>query len=274
MQDYYAIIMVSSQLIEFMRTNFGNQCLSILNQTHRKLGVSDIEEADVEDKKNFILELQPLLRDTDLAHSEIVISELMSILNVNLSDNIHHHIGLSKENKQIIHSYIMKLGEKKKNAAYQEIDSLIHLYLKNTKAAVKRKVPAKEIHRMTDRVLSGLRAKLSSITYDVESEFNIRTNIDFIEMRVKDLEERGEYFDIDKISNQTSLAKALKEYNDKMDSSFKKFRKGFLDSLNKKIYLEKANIPSDHILKRTARLSEEFRKEVEEIYDSLRDTVL
>ena len=265
--------MVSEDLIQFMRTHFGDKCLRILNEIHQKIGIENVEDANLDDKRTFIIELQPFLRDKSLTKSEVLITELMSILRVNTTEPSYVSLGLSTENKYNITYYINNEGEKKIKTTLPEMNSLVRLYLGNTKTAMKKGMKSREIERITEKVMNGIKNKIQGVSKDIEDRFNIKTNSDFIERRMKDLEERGEYIDIEKISNQTSLAKALNEYNSKVEKIFKEYKKQFIDNMHKKIYLEKEKIPSEHITKKTIKLSEDKFKEIEEAYLELKANI-
>ena len=263
--------MVSDGLIKFMREYFGDECLKILNNLHQKVGIEDVEDADIEDKKSFIIEMQPFLKDRSLTKSELMITELMSILRVNTTEPSYSHIGISNENHTNISKYINGEGERTIKTAFQEMSSLSRLYLGNTATAIKKGMKPEDIEKITSRVLNGLKTKLLGVSKDIENRFNVRTDINIISKKLKDLEEKGDYMDAEKITNQIAIASALDKYNKDVDVLFRKYKKAFLENLYKKMYLEKQKIPSGHITKKNAKLTEETYAGIEKAYSRLKD---
>ena len=231
--------MVSQDLIDFMRGQFGSRCLKVLNDLHQKLGIDDVEESNVESRKNFILELQPMLREKSFSKSEIMISELMSILDIKIQPAEVHHLGIRTENKALIRSYVETEAEKKIKYSFEEMNSLTLLYLAKTKDALKQKIHPKAIESMTSKVLMGLKHTLLSVSDDIENKYNVRTSLEFINQRIKELEERGDYMNEEELKNQKNLAIALDRYHKKINTIFDRYYETFIYTLRKKIKLEK-----------------------------------
>ena len=265
--------MVSKELIEFMRGSFGNECLRILNEIHQKIGVEDIEDASIEDRKNFIIELQPLLRNKNITRSEIMVTELMNLLNVNIYESGKNNLGISKNDRILIESYINRFGERKIKSSLESMNSIIRLYMSKTKFALKQGVSEKTIEKNTDKVLEGIRKNLISMGKDIEQNFNINTSVPFIEKKIKDMEENGDVLNIDRIKRQIELAESIRNYGAEMNSIFEKYKSNFMNNLKTKIYLEKQKLPSDYIIKKTETLSNQFFQNILEIYDKLKHKV-
>jgi hypothetical protein len=263
--------MVSEGLIAFMRKNFGSQCLKILNVVHQRLGIEDIEEASLDDKKNFILEMQPILRDKNLLEGEILISELMELLNVNSSHAVYSSIGIQRSTRDLIRNYIALHGEKRINTCYEEMNSLVKLYLQNTESALKKGISKSSIQTMTKKVLQGLKEKLFSIRKDIEDTYNIRTNKEFVQKRLKDLDYRGEFYNEQEVQNQLNIILALEKYEARIEKIYGNYHNTFLKNLEKKLYLEESKIPENHLVKRTAELSENVYQQIQVAFQGLKN---
>lgn len=261
--------MVSEGLIAFMRKNFGSQCLKILNVVHQRLGIEDIEDASLDDKKNFILEMQPLLREKSLTEGEILITELMGLLDVNSTQTVYNSIGIQKNTKELIQNHIAIHGEKRINTCFEEMNSLVTLYLQNTEKALKKGVSKKNIESMTKKVLQGLKEKLFSIRRDIEETYNIKTNKEFVKKRLKELEQRGDFYNEQEIHNQLSVIMALEKYEARVDKIYTNYREAFLKNLDKKMYLEQSNIPAHHLTTRTTELSENVYQQIKVAFNGL-----
>ncbi|MFP4190199.1 MAG: hypothetical protein ACLFSL_04150 [Candidatus Woesearchaeota archaeon] len=262
--------MVSKGLIEFMRNNFGDRCLRILNEVHHKIGVEDVEEASIEDKKNFIIEMQPLLRDKDIANSEILTTELMNLLNVNIYESNKYQLGISKNDKMMIKEYIEREGERKIRSGLEEMNSLITLYMNKTSKALKKGITKKTITTNTEKVLRGLKKNMLSIGREIEQKSNVNLSLPFIQKKMRDLQERGDMVDVEKIREQTELARALKEYMGEIEEMFEEYKAGFLKNLEKKIYLEKQGLPSDYIVRQTKEISDTLFSKMMDSYTELK----
>ncbi len=265
--------MVSKELIGFMRRNFGDRCLRVLNEAHHKVGVEDIEAAKIEDRKNFIIEMQPFLRESGVAKSEILITELMNILNVNIYETGGRQLGINKSDRLMIKEYIDRSGEWKIRSGLEEMNTLINLYMENTQKALKKGVSKATIEKNTEKVLMGLKNSMISIGKDIEQRFNVNINIPFIQKRIQDIEERGDPVDMEKIREQIDLAQAIQDYNVRMEGIFKEYMSTFMDNTRKKIYLEKQGLPSGYITRRTREMSEKTFENIMEAYAELKQKV-
>ncbi len=265
--------MVSDGLIKYMRENFGEECLKILNNLHQRVGVEDIEDADIEDKKSFIIEMQPFLKDRSIAKSELMITELMSILRVRTTEPSYSHIGISTDIHKNISKHISGQGERTIKTAFQEMASLSKLYLGNTATAIQKGMKPEDIEKITSRVLNGLRTKLLGVSKEIENKFNVRTDIYLITKKLKELQEKGDYMDAEKITNQIAIATALDKYNKDVEVLFNKYKKDFLANLYKKMYLEKQKIPAHHITKKNLKLVDETYHGIEKAYSKLKERI-
>ncbi len=250
--------MVSDDLITFMRGNFGNQCLRVLNELHQKLGVEDIESAGIEEKKNFILEIQGMMKNDSVYKSEIVTSTLMNLLRVNINEPSTSHIGLSESDKMMIAEFVNKNGHNKIRSVLEEMNALVDIYMSKTDVALKQGVSEKSIIERTTKVLEGINKKLKSISKDIEKNFNVKTNVEFIHRRMNELEEKGEFNKLEMVKSQTRLAHHVEAYERSVQERFEKYRNEFTENLKKKIYLDKQKIPSEFITRKTKDSSERY----------------
>ncbi len=265
--------MVSKELVGFMRNNFGDRCLRILNELHQKVGVEDIEEANMEEKKNFIIEMQPLLRQKDIARSEILMTELMNLLNVNIYERGDRQVGINKSDKLMIREYVDRHAERKVRACFEGMNTLTSLYMENVGNALKKGVPKRTIEANTEKAIEGLKQSMMSIGKEIEQRFNVNMSLPFIQKKIRDIEEKGDFLDMKKVNEQIELAKAVEEYKASIEKYFKEYKKSFMVNLGKRIYMEKNNIPSGYITKNTKNISKRFFENMMESYAELKRKV-
>lgn len=261
--------MVSENLVGFMRKSFGDRSLKILNEMHQRVGVEDIEDASIEDKKNFIMEMQPVLKKNNIRSTELALSELMRILKVNIYEPGNSYMGLSRSDKSMIMDFITNNGKSKVSRSIREMESLINIYLDNTKMALDKGITEQKILKKTSRGLEGLRNNIIGMSKEIEQNFSVNLNLPFIQKRIRDLEERGNFLDKEKIREHTQLARSIRNYNERINDIFNEYRGTFLDCLKKKLYLEKQDIPAEHMVKKARKASEEFYSRLNEIHSEL-----
>ena len=261
--------MVSTELIGFMRKHFGDECLKILNFVHQRLNIESVDTSTIDEKKAFIIEMQPFLKNKSFTKSEIMVSELMSILNINNNETTYSLFGLNNENKLKLQDYLKLQGHRKIKSTSQDMDTMIKLYLEKTKEATKKGISKKQIQNTTLKVINGLTKKLTSINKDIENNFNIITNKSIIENKLKELNEKKDYQNIEKIEYQINLAKSIEKYNSEVNKLINEYKRKFIESINAKIFFEKENIPSTHITLKTKKMSEETLGKILISYENL-----
>lgn len=266
--------MVSETLVGFMRREFGLKCLKLLNDTHMTLGIDDVEYADDDIKKRFILELQPLFKEKSLSRSEVLISEMMSILKINPNIESYVDQSLTHANLEIIKEYVRLQGENKIKVAYAQTEALINLYMKNTNKALHKGISKDKIHNMTERGLVGLRSALLEIANKIDGEYNLKTSVQIMENKIKEAQETGEPIDTSVYEKQVSMSYAVIGYKKRIEKLYGEYRKLFMTNIDRKVKAEKEGKRTEHVNTYLRIVSKDIFSRVEKTFSQFQKQII
>jgi hypothetical protein len=247
----------------FMKREFGARGIKLLNELYAKLGVDDIAAASDDIKKKFLSEVQPEFRQKSLSKAGVLTSEVMSI--IKLRDDSTKGGAVQKVDHEFIKRYISLQGQTQLKSTYAKIEAIFNLFWVNASEAFQKGVSVPVIHKVTSNILAGVKEDLYSICEEIEKKFNLDTsskNGIMSHTKKEGFNLSGDKLESVEDDTKDPVEVIFNEFKRTVDTSYDKFYKLFMKTLDEDIELRKQG-------KDDTQLREQTKKDTKIIWDDI-----